>query len=134
VIDRSGVDRVLAANRYLVLGTADEHGQPWATPVFFAPLDPTRSAGRVPLPPRALTSARQPVRSTASFRMSIRATVPHRRWTAALMRRRWRGSGAASYLLKVIDRSAPQGGAAGAVLGWSPSSGSQRLLSPVSIR
>jgi hypothetical protein len=40
VIDRSGVDRVLAANRYLVLGTADEHGQPWATPVFFAPLGP----------------------------------------------------------------------------------------------
>jgi hypothetical protein len=42
VIDRSGVDRVLAANRYLVLGTADELGQPWATPVFFAPLDPHR--------------------------------------------------------------------------------------------
>lgn len=42
MIDRSGVDRVLAANRYLVLGTADEHGQLWATPVFFAPLDPTR--------------------------------------------------------------------------------------------
>jgi uncharacterized protein YhbP (UPF0306 family) len=42
VIDRSDVDRVLAANRYLVLGTADENGQPWATPVFFAPLDPHR--------------------------------------------------------------------------------------------
>lgn len=41
-MDRSGVDRLLAANRYLVLGTADEHGQPWATPVFFAPLDPAR--------------------------------------------------------------------------------------------
>jgi uncharacterized protein YhbP (UPF0306 family) len=40
MIDRSTVDRVLAANRYLVLGTADEHGRPWATPVFFAPLDP----------------------------------------------------------------------------------------------
>jgi nitroimidazol reductase NimA-like FMN-containing flavoprotein (pyridoxamine 5'-phosphate oxidase superfamily) len=42
VIDRSDVDRLLAANLYLVLGTADEHGQPWATPVFFAPLDPDR--------------------------------------------------------------------------------------------
>jgi uncharacterized protein YhbP (UPF0306 family) len=42
VIDRSGVERVLAANRYLVLGTADEHGQPWATPLFFAPLGATR--------------------------------------------------------------------------------------------
>ena len=40
--DRSAVDRVLAANRYLVLGTADEDGQPWVTPVFFAPLDPNR--------------------------------------------------------------------------------------------
>lgn len=42
MIDRSDVDRLLAVNRYLVLGTADEHGQPWATPVFFAPLDPDR--------------------------------------------------------------------------------------------
>jgi uncharacterized protein YhbP (UPF0306 family) len=42
VIDRSAVDRVLAANRYLVLGTADEHGQPWTTPVFFARLDAHR--------------------------------------------------------------------------------------------
>jgi uncharacterized protein YhbP (UPF0306 family) len=38
VIDRSAVDRVLAANRYLVLGTVDGAGQPWVTPVFFAPL------------------------------------------------------------------------------------------------
>lgn len=42
MIDRSAVDRVLAANRYLVLGTADEDGQPWVTPVFLAPLDPNR--------------------------------------------------------------------------------------------
>jgi nitroimidazol reductase NimA-like FMN-containing flavoprotein (pyridoxamine 5'-phosphate oxidase superfamily) len=42
VIDRSAVDRVLAANRYLVLATADEDGQPWVTPVFFALLDPNR--------------------------------------------------------------------------------------------
>jgi uncharacterized protein YhbP (UPF0306 family) len=42
VIDRSAVDRMLAANRYLVLGTADKDGQPWVTPVFFAPLDPNR--------------------------------------------------------------------------------------------
>ena len=38
----SVIDRVLAANRYLVLGTADEDGQPWVTPVFFAPLGPDR--------------------------------------------------------------------------------------------
>jgi uncharacterized protein YhbP (UPF0306 family) len=42
VTDRSAVDRVLAANRYLVLGTADEDGQPWVTPVFLAPLAPSR--------------------------------------------------------------------------------------------
>lgn len=42
MIDRSAVDRVLAANRYLVLGTADEDGQPWVTPVFFAPVNPNR--------------------------------------------------------------------------------------------
>ena len=34
------VDRVLAANRYLVLGTADPDGKPWVSPVFFAPLGP----------------------------------------------------------------------------------------------
>ena len=42
MIDRSAVGRVLAANRYLVLGTAGKDGQPWVTPVFFAPLDPNR--------------------------------------------------------------------------------------------
>ncbi len=36
--DRSTIDRLVAANRYLVLSTADEQGLPWATPVFFAPL------------------------------------------------------------------------------------------------
>ncbi len=41
-MDRSDVDRLLAANRYLVLGTADEHGQPWTSPVFFARLDANR--------------------------------------------------------------------------------------------
>ncbi|WP_336204908.1 pyridoxamine 5'-phosphate oxidase family protein [Nonomuraea sp. LPB2021202275-12-8] len=30
------VPRLLAENRYAVLGTADRHGLPWATPVFFA--------------------------------------------------------------------------------------------------
>jgi uncharacterized protein YhbP (UPF0306 family) len=40
--DRSVLDRLLVANRYLVLGTADSDGQPWVTPVFFAPLDPDR--------------------------------------------------------------------------------------------
>jgi uncharacterized protein YhbP (UPF0306 family) len=39
VLDPLDVDRLLAANRYLVLATADEDGRPWATPVFFAPLD-----------------------------------------------------------------------------------------------
>jgi uncharacterized protein YhbP (UPF0306 family) len=38
MVDRSNIDRILAANRYLVLGTADPAGQPWVTPVFFAPL------------------------------------------------------------------------------------------------
>ena len=42
MIDRLAIDRVLAANRYLVLGTADEAGQPWVSPVFFARLDPNR--------------------------------------------------------------------------------------------
>ena len=40
MVDRSDVDRLLAANRYLVLATADKDGQPWATPLFFASLDP----------------------------------------------------------------------------------------------
>jgi len=40
--DRSTVDRLLVANRYLVLGTADADGQPWVTPVCFAPLEPDR--------------------------------------------------------------------------------------------
>lgn len=42
MIDPSAMDRVLAANRYLVLGTADGDGDPWVTPVFFAPLGPNR--------------------------------------------------------------------------------------------
>ncbi len=33
------VPRLLAENRYLVLGTADGEGQPWVTPVFFAARD-----------------------------------------------------------------------------------------------
>ena len=39
--DRSDLDRILA-NRYCVLGTADQAGTPWVTPVFFAPLGPDR--------------------------------------------------------------------------------------------
>jgi uncharacterized protein YhbP (UPF0306 family) len=39
---RADVDRLLVANRYLVLGTVDAEGQPWVTPVFFAPLEPDR--------------------------------------------------------------------------------------------
>jgi uncharacterized protein YhbP (UPF0306 family) len=38
----SVVDRLLLANRYLVLGTADADGRPWVTPVFFAVLEPDR--------------------------------------------------------------------------------------------
>jgi uncharacterized protein YhbP (UPF0306 family) len=41
-VDRTAADRVLAAVRYLVLGTADGNGDPWVTPVFFAPLDENR--------------------------------------------------------------------------------------------
>jgi nitroimidazol reductase NimA-like FMN-containing flavoprotein (pyridoxamine 5'-phosphate oxidase superfamily) len=38
--DRTWVDRILTDNRYLVIGTADEAGTPWAVPLFFAALDP----------------------------------------------------------------------------------------------
>lgn len=38
-LDMGTVARVLGANRYLVLGTADPTGTPWVSPVFFAPLD-----------------------------------------------------------------------------------------------
>ena len=30
---------VIDANRYMTLGTADESGHPWVTPVWFAPVD-----------------------------------------------------------------------------------------------
>lgn len=53
------------------------------------------STGSVPLPATALIWFKQPVRRTASLRMSISATVPQRRRTSSLMRRRLRGSGAA---------------------------------------
>ena len=32
----AGARAVLAVNRYMTLGTADEHGNPWVTPVWFA--------------------------------------------------------------------------------------------------
>jgi nitroimidazol reductase NimA-like FMN-containing flavoprotein (pyridoxamine 5'-phosphate oxidase superfamily) len=35
--DPAVIGRLLAANRYLVLGTADDNGSPWVSPVFFAP-------------------------------------------------------------------------------------------------
>ena len=35
----AGARAVLAATRSMTLGTADEHGHPWATPVWFAPAD-----------------------------------------------------------------------------------------------
>ncbi len=40
--DRSTLDRLLADNLYLVLGTADADGRPWVSPVFFAQLGPNR--------------------------------------------------------------------------------------------
>jgi len=33
------VQDIVAANRYMVIATADEHGVPWATPVWFATED-----------------------------------------------------------------------------------------------
>jgi uncharacterized protein YhbP (UPF0306 family) len=38
----ANVPRVLAENSYLVLGTADEAGEPWVTPLFYAAADPYR--------------------------------------------------------------------------------------------
>jgi nitroimidazol reductase NimA-like FMN-containing flavoprotein (pyridoxamine 5'-phosphate oxidase superfamily) len=32
----ANVPRLLTENRYAVLGTADRHGRPWVTPVFYA--------------------------------------------------------------------------------------------------
>ena len=40
--DSSTIDRVLADNLYLVLGTSDEDGRPWVSPVFFAQLGANR--------------------------------------------------------------------------------------------
>ena len=42
MVNRSDIDLVLEANRYLVLGTAAEDGRPWVTPLFFALLDADR--------------------------------------------------------------------------------------------
>ena len=35
----AGARAVIAANRYMTLGTADDSGHPWVTPVWFAPAD-----------------------------------------------------------------------------------------------
>jgi uncharacterized protein YhbP (UPF0306 family) len=35
--DRSDIERVIAANRYMAISTIDEDAKPWATPVFFGP-------------------------------------------------------------------------------------------------
>ena len=61
-------------------------------------------ASRLPPPDTEVTASRQPVRSTASLSMSTRATVPHRRWTSALIRRRFRASGWAG---AAVSRIAP---------------------------
>ncbi|MFF1573201.1 pyridoxamine 5'-phosphate oxidase family protein [Leifsonia sp. NPDC058292] len=36
--NRSDIERVIAANLYLVVATTDDDGRPWVSPVFFAPL------------------------------------------------------------------------------------------------
>jgi uncharacterized protein YhbP (UPF0306 family) len=41
-VDLAAIDRIVAANRYLVLGTVDENGRPWVSPLFFAMLDGNR--------------------------------------------------------------------------------------------
>ena len=40
--DKSTIERLLSANLYLVLDTADDDGQPWVSPVF----DSTVAVGR----------------------------------------------------------------------------------------
>jgi uncharacterized protein YhbP (UPF0306 family) len=41
-VEWATVPRLLAQHRYLVLGTADGAGRPWATPVFYAAADEYR--------------------------------------------------------------------------------------------
>lgn len=36
---------IIESNHYMVLGTADEDGLPWVTPVWFAQSDHRRSSG-----------------------------------------------------------------------------------------
>jgi predicted pyridoxine 5'-phosphate oxidase superfamily flavin-nucleotide-binding protein len=36
---------IIESNRYMVLGTADEDGVPWVTPVWFTQSDHRRSSG-----------------------------------------------------------------------------------------
>jgi hypothetical protein len=40
--DATAIDQIVAANRYMVLGTADRTGRPWVTPVFFSPFGADR--------------------------------------------------------------------------------------------
>lgn len=40
--DATGIDRIIADIRYLVLATVDPGGSPWVTPLFFAPLGTDR--------------------------------------------------------------------------------------------
>jgi len=58
--------------------------------------------GRVPVPATEVTACRQPVRGTVSFSTSISGTAAHRRATSFLIRRRLRGSGAASSGVSLI--------------------------------
>ncbi|MGI8415916.1 MAG: hypothetical protein ACR2P2_06830 [Nakamurella sp.] len=51
------------------------------------------SGGMLPPVASEVTVSRHPVRRTASLSMSISGTLPQRRSTSALMRRRFRGSG-----------------------------------------
>ena len=36
---REAVQAIIDANSYMTLATADEHGRPWASPVWFATVD-----------------------------------------------------------------------------------------------
>ncbi|MGP3921095.1 hypothetical protein [Nonomuraea sp. 10N515B] len=62
-----------------------------------------RTSGlRLEPPTTEVTAFRQPVRSTASFSMSISGTEPQRRLTSFLIRRRFRGSSAGPSFVSLI--------------------------------
>jgi predicted pyridoxine 5'-phosphate oxidase superfamily flavin-nucleotide-binding protein len=62
---------VFAGNRYMTLGTADEHGQPWVSPVWFA------RGGRATSPP-PLRRAASGIHGTRTCEHGGRGTNHHR--------------------------------------------------------